>query len=123
MMYQVSMILGIPSSDCANVIRLATDLEMDSNSAEMIDIKDDCCHTTSGKVQCSIIEGSERVTFINWGRFNPGLNGFINGNALPSSLTYLQLNQNAITGTLPVKWPQGMIHIEVNRIILVGDIL
>ena len=109
------------SPDCLDVINLAVGLEMNSTSPTEMDIlKNDCCSSTH--LVCTLIGGVKRVKEINWNSKEVTLTGFINGSALPQALTKLRLNQNEIVGHLPTTWPKGMMHIEVNKNYLYGDI-
>ena len=120
MLVTIPVVVSVPASlDCPNVVNFALGLGMDASNPAMSILKSDCC--TSFFVVCDS-NTPNRVKELNWEGFNPILNGFINGSALPTSLTHIRIERNEIQGKLPTTWPSGMIHIEVNKNRLYGDI-
>ena len=121
--FLASKIYGAVSADCPNVINLAIGMGMDTSeptlSAEMVKLRNNCCSSTN--LECNN-NSPPRVTGISWSVDLAPLTGFINGSALPSSLTSLTLNRNELKGELPTIWPPGMVHIEVNQNYLTGDV-
>ena len=104
------------SVDCTNMMQFAYDLGMPSKQpAIWIQIRVDCC-TASG-VTCS---GSERVYQINWNIL--GLNGVINGTAIPSSVTYLSLEKNLLTGSIPSNLLSGLFYLSLYGNLMSGDL-
>ena len=103
------------SVDCPKVISFAFDLGMPSKlPATWSALQSNCC--TGGSVTCS----SQRVTGIHW--WGIGLNGTINGTAIPSSLTVLQLHNNAITGSIPNSLPSGLLSLYLYNNAITGFI-
>ena len=51
-----------------------------------------------------------------------GLNGIINGTAIPSSVTRLYLHVNAITGSIPSALPSGLISLSLDGNQMSGDL-
>ena len=74
----------------------------------------DCC-SASG-ITCL----SQRVTEISWGFM--GLNGTINGTAIPSSVTYLYFHSNLLTGQIPSSLPSGLLQLKLYNNKLNGSI-
>ena len=106
------------SIDCPNVIQLAYDLGMQTaQPAIWTALQGDCCNSVSTKVSC---DGSQRVWHIYWGSI--GLNGVINGTAIPSSVTYLRLFSNAITGAIPNVLPSGLLALALDDNRMSGDL-
>ena len=104
------------SVDCPNLIQLAFDLGMQTAQPGIwTALQSDCC-TASG-VTCF---GIQRVTQISWN--NLGLNGTINGTAIPSSVIILSLYANAIKGNIPLQLPVGLLHLELYRNTITGSI-
>ena len=68
-------------------------------------LQSDCCNGAT-LVSCDGNGNNQRVTWIGW--YNMKLNGTINGTAIPSSVTYLDLGANAITGSIPSALPSGL---------------
>ena len=101
--------------DCPNMINFAFGLGMEAAqhglwSALLLD----CC-TASG-VTCI----GQRVTQIVWSDI--GLNGFINGSAIPSRLTILTLTKNQINGSIPSDLPSGLTKLSLGYNRLTGNI-
>ena len=105
------------SSDCPNMVELARGFGMQTTRpAIWTALQGDCC-IASG-VTCDV---SQRVTQISW--FNIGLNGTINGTAIPSSVTLLHLYNNAaITGSIPSSLPSGLVELSVRGNQMSGDL-
>ena len=102
------------SIDCPDVINLAIGLILNLKSPSLFTtMKNDCCTATG--VTCS----SQRVTQIFW--FRQGLNGTINGTALPSGLFYLGLYNNLLTGPIPTL-PSLMTTLALDDNNLSGDL-
>ena len=103
------------SIDCPTMIQFASNLGMQSAQPTIwTQLNADCC-TTAG-VNCV----SQRVTRIVWD--GKGLKGFINSSALPSSVTWLNLGPNQLTGGLSSDWPSGLLFLEVDGNLLSGDV-
>ena len=80
-------------------------------------LQGDCCNYGATYVYC---DGNQRVTQIYWNSI--GLNGTINGTAIPSSLTQLYLHVNAIKGNIPSLLPSGLVHLNINSNQMSGDL-
>ena len=78
-------------------------------------LQGDCCSATN--INC---DGSQRVTQINWN--NIGLSGVINGTAIPSSVTYLDLGRNDLTGSIPSALPNGLKTLFLHGNQMSGDL-
>ena len=103
------------SIDCSTMLQFASNLGMQSaQPAIWTQLRADCCATTG--VYCV----SQRVTQINW--YGRSLNGFINSSALPSSVTWLNLGPNQLTGSLSSQWPGGLLFLELDGNQLSGDV-
>ena len=103
------------SIDCPKLISFAFDLGMPSQQpARWMQLQSDCC-TVIG-VYCV----GSRVIEISW--YMMGLNGTINGTAIPSSVTSLYLNNNAITGSIPNNLPSGLLYLDLNENAITGFI-
>ena len=106
------------SIDCPNIKILAYGLGMQkARPAIWTALQGDCCNSagTTG-VTCS----GQRVTRISWNA--KGLNGTINGTAIPLSLTYLDLILNTITGTIPNNLPSGLTDLYLYANLMSGDL-
>ena len=115
MIILVNIIIGV-SVDCPDIINLALGLYMNIQSSSiMSSLYSNCCSATG--VTCN---GYTRVTQISW--VNKGLNGVLNGTALPATLTYLDLNYNFISGAVPTSWPSGMTRITIGPNLLTGSL-
>ena len=122
---KVSFILFVMTSvvyaisiDCPNVVILAQGLGMQTaQPAKWAYLQSDCC---SFGFAGTICDGNQRVTEIWWYDF--GLNGTINGNAIPSSLLVLYLTRNFITGVIPKNLPSGLTHLYVHGNQMSGDL-
>ena len=102
----MSSTINAISVDCPNVIQLARGLGMQTaRSAIWTALQSDCC--TANDVTC---DGNQRVIEIDWQSY--GLNSIINGTAIPSSVTHLDLRNNAITGSIPNALPGGLISLQ-----------
>ena len=128
------MILLIPkinsiSIDCPDVINLAIGLNMDkTNPAFMNALQVDCClynvDAVTNFVKCTASASNPRVININWDAL--GLNGTINGTALTASmnstLTWLSLKTNEISGTIPNPLPPKLTFLRLFANQLQGNI-
>ena len=104
------------SIDCPNMIELARGLGMQTaRPAIWTALQSDCC--TASSIAC---DGSLRVTQISWNIM--GLNGVINGTAIPSSVTHLELYFNAITGAIPNALPSGLTRLWLYNNAITGSI-
>ena len=74
----------------------------------------DCCAATG--VTCT----SQLVTGIDWR--NMGLNGSINGTALPTGLQVLYLYNSLLTGNIPTALPAGLQYLHLNNNQFTGNI-
>ena len=91
------------SVDCPDLINLAKGLNMHLTAPNTYDsVVLDCCDTPNTKVTCT----NDRATVLWWNDLN--LNGKINGTAIPSTLTNLNLFSNFITGFDPVLLPDSI---------------
>ena len=103
------------SIDTPNMINFARALGIQSKQpAIWSQLLYDCC--TADSVSCT----NQRVIDIEW--YNMGLNGTINGTAIPSSLNYLALWGNKLTGSIPTSLPSGLINLNVDNNKLTGGI-
>ena len=108
-MYAVSL-------DCPDLLQLADKLGMQSKQPTIWNaLNNDCC--SADGVTC---DQSERVTEIRWGSMQ--LNGTINGTAISSSVTWLGLNSNSITGPIPIALPSGLITLILDGNRMSGDL-
>ena len=104
------------SIDCPKVIQFAKNLRVQNTQPTIwTQLQNDCC-SASG-ITC---DGVQRVTQIGW--WGKGLNGFINGTAIPSSLTYLALHNNDIVGVVPSGLPSGLIECYLDGNQMSGDL-
>ena len=104
------------SSDCPNVIQLAFGLKVDIHlPAIWTALQGDCC--TAYGIYC---DDSQRVTEISW--WNNGLNGFINGSAIPSGVILLGLGSNSLTGNIPSILPSGLRELYLEGSRMSGDL-
>ena len=102
------------SQDCPDIINMALGLRMDvKQPARMTSLRNDCCYAPG------IICISSSVNRIDWSYFN--LDGNITGAVLPSTLKYLKLNDNPITGVLP-QLPTGLLELDVHNCKMGGDV-
>ena len=105
----VSSVFGV-SVDCENVIALAICLRMNIRKPSIMNsLNTNCCNALG--VTCT----SQRVIELHWPSLN--LDGYINATALPSSLDYLNLGINYLTGKIPFTWPSSIayIYLGTNR--------
>ena len=92
-MLLIGHVRGI-SVDCPNVIQFAFNLGIQSiQSVLWNSLQIYCCN--SNGVTCT----NQVVTKIAWDTM--GLNGFINGSAIPSGVTDLELARNVLIGNIP----------------------
>ena len=111
----VNIIFGV-SVDCLLVIELAKTLLMDIiNPLMMSTIEEDCCASVAGT--CN---GSNRVVKIAWQSM--GLNGTINGDLIPATVTSLLLKYNGITGSIPTNLPSGLLFLYLSGNALTGTV-
>ena len=104
------------SVDCPNVINLAKGLLMPSKQpTRMTQIETDCCAAATGVTCLSL-----RVTAIVWRNLN--LAGVVNGSALPSTLTRLDLFNNKIGGGFPSPIPSALREIDFYINLMSGQI-
>ena len=95
-------------AECADVINLALGMHMDiKQPGKMTLIRSDCCTSASTGVTCS----GAIVIIIGWNAL--GLDGSINGTAIPKQLQNLFLHGNALTGDLP-SFPNSIQQIYLN---------
>ena len=100
------------------MIQLAFDLGMQTaQPAIWSALQSDCCDYGDTRVSC---DGSQRVTEIRW--YTMGLNGVINGTAIPTSVTFLHLWGNAITGSIPDLLPSGLLVLDLWGNAITGNI-
>ena len=91
------------SRDCPDMINLAMGLGVESKQPLIwTQLQMDCCAATG--VTCT----SQLVTGIDWR--NMGLNGSINGTALPTGLQILNLGQNILSGNVSATMPAGLLY-------------
>ena len=103
------------SVDCPNVIELARGLGMQTaRPAIWTALHGDCC--TASSVDCV----GQRVIEIQWESI--GLNGIINGTAIPSSVTYLDLEGNSLSGSIPNALPSGLRKLDLSGNQMSGDL-
>jgi len=116
-MFLLDVIFGV-SPDCPNVINLAKGLNMDLvQPAIYAAMLTDCCYNMA-YVTCA---GTPSHPFtIRWTGL--GLNGTINGTAIPSSILSLFLNQNSITGSIPNNLPSGLTNLVLYANKMSGDV-
>ena len=104
------------STDCPNMIQLAFGLGMQTaQPAIWAELQADCC--TASSISC---DGSQRVLDIYWD--NKGLNGTINGTAIPSSVTWLSLYNNGLTGNIPNALPSRLVFFSLDGNAITGAI-
>ena len=104
------------SVDCPSLINLARGLGFQSQQPNIwTALQGDCCASSS--ITCDV---TQRIVQIHW--HNMGLNGSINGSAIPSSLTYFGVGDNQLTGTVPLTWPAAISTIFLNSNMLTGTI-
>ena len=97
------------------MINLARGLGMQTGSlTTWTQLQGDCC--TADDLVCS----NQRVTDIYWKA--KGLNGVINGTAIPSTVTYLSLSENLITGNIPNHLPSGLVYLFLDGNRMSGDL-
>ena len=90
--------------DCPDLINFAVGLNLHLSQPNIFtEIQNNCCRATN--VKCI----SQRVTLLNWSYL--GFNGSINGTAIPSTVTYLSLSRNSLTGTIPTSLPPGLVSL------------
>ena len=106
------------SVDCPNVINLAFGLHLNVKRPSIWSaLQGDCCISASTYVFC---DGSQRVFNIEWNVM--GLDGSINGTALPNKLQRLDLSNNQIKGSIPLGLPSGIQDLYFNYNQLTGSI-
>ena len=88
-------VLSTISTDCPNVINLAKGLNLEYQQPSlMTQLQTNCCDSNG-----IICDNNRKVKYIYWG--NMGLNGFLNGSAIPSTTIYIDLYGNQLTGSIP----------------------
>ena len=103
------------SIDCPKLRQLAYNLGIqNAQPAIWIELQGDCC--TATLVGCI----DQRVDNILW--YNMNLYGFINGSAIPPSVTYLVFHNNQLSGPIPSTLPTGLIHLDVHGNLMSGDL-
>ena len=111
----ITVVYGV-SADCPNMISLASGFNVSGKQPVIWNqIQSDCC--TANGVKC---DRNERVYQIDW--YSKGLEGAINGTAIPSSVTYLDLAINSIIGNIPVTLPSGLINLYLFGNQMSGDL-
>ena len=104
------------SIDCPNIRSLALSLGIQSKKPAIWSaLQTDCCTATG--VNCDV---NQRVLEIVW--FSMGLNGTINGTAIPSSVTSLYLSDNDFTGRIPSSLPIGLVNLYLRGNQMTGDL-
>ena len=103
-------LLSAISIDCPNVIQFAYDLGIPIKAPGVWTmLQTDCCVSTG--ITCT----NQTVTKISWNTM--GLNGFINGSALPRGVTDLTLARNQLTGSIPASLPKlQVLHLFSNQL-------
>ena len=103
------------SSDCQSLADFGLGLGIRSQQPSIWSaLQGDCC--VADGITCV----SQNVTEIDWS--NKGLDGFVNGSAIPIGLTSLILFTNELTGTIPVILPNGLVVLSLQRNLLIGNI-
>src|SRR5689334_20934346 len=96
-MFFIPIFVNAVSIDCPNIVNLGLGLNLNKAQPSIWSaIQSDCCVTAQTKVTC---DGSQRAIQLNWDLL--GLNGTINGTAIPSKMLYLYLMSNQINGSIP----------------------
>eukprot|EP00835_Amoeboradix_gromovi_P002158 NODE_116_length_19003_cov_0.233707.p3 type:complete len:531 gc:universal NODE_116_length_19003_cov_0.233707:16928-18520(+) len=93
------------SEDCSSLIALATSMNMNSSAPIFQHLFNDCCYAPG------VICLSGRVTELHWQQLS--LSGYINGTSLPKSLTYLNLDDNQISSSIPYDLPSGLTFLSL----------
>ena len=103
------------STDCPNLVNLARGLGVQSvNPTLWTELQGDCCSATG------VVCFNQLVISISWS--NMGLRGTINGTAIPSGLTFIDLYRNKLSGRLPLSFPAGLTDLYVHYNNLNGSI-
>ena len=99
------------SVDCPDMINFAKGLGVDTTQPAIWSAININCCSVSG-ITCF----GQRVTSINWQ--SKGLNGTINGTAVPVGVTYLDISLNLLSGSIPVNYPNAIatLYNDVNRL-------
>ena len=104
------------SVDCPDLINLALQLGIQSKQPEIWNqLQIDCCAALG--VVC---DTTPLVTEVQWS--NKGLDGFINGSAIPKELRSLKLDLNEITGSIPKELPNGLLTLILHGNKMTGGI-
>ena len=112
--FLVSKSLSI-SVDCPDLLTMASGLGIQSKQPALwLALQSDCC------IAAGILCSSQRVTRIKWD--NMGLDGVINGNAIPSTVTILDISHNQLSGSIPVLLPNGLTSLNLKSNDLSGSI-
>ena len=113
-------IVNAVSSDCANIVNMASDLNFAGRQpSKWTAIQSDCCASNTG-ITCYMVQSAIRVIAIQWGNF--GLAGTVNPNNLPYYLTLLDLSGNSITGAFPSPIPQYVSQLLMSNNQFTGSI-
>ena len=114
-MMLLSVISYAESADCPTLRMFAHGLGMPTALPYIwSQLQGDCC------VNSQVICINDRVTEINW--YSMGLNGFINGTAIPSGVIYLNLQNNDLTGSIPSNLPNFLRRLSLSGNQLSGDL-
>ena len=93
-MFIICSIIHAASLDCPNLINFAKGLNLDERQPSIwAQLQIDCCSTDYVTCAGTIVDK------VYWGTL--GLNGFINGSAIPPDITELSLFSNQLTGGIP----------------------
>ena len=112
-------VINAVSVDCPMVIQFAYNLGMQTTSPSIwSQLQSNCCYFVNGFNAVTCV--SNRVTQIEW--YNIGLNGSINGTAIPSSLTFLNLQKNSLVGSIPAMLPLGLTALYIDGNSLSGGL-
>ena len=84
------------SEDCSNIVNFAIGINLNSKQPTLMNQMSINCCTTTG-ITCDI---NQRVVSIDFN--NMGLDGYINGSAIPGTVTWLRLLNNNLSGLFPI---------------------
>eukprot|EP00835_Amoeboradix_gromovi_P002207 NODE_120_length_18891_cov_0.302682.p5 type:complete len:471 gc:universal NODE_120_length_18891_cov_0.302682:3942-2530(-) len=118
MLYYLNVFAVI--DQCQDIVNLAKGLRMDIKYPnEYDDLLFDCCLSTS--ITC--VE-SNSVTEIKWGAsYGFGeLDGFINGTAIPDTVTYMALGKNKVGGSFPSTLPKSLTNFYLQTNLVSGNL-
>ena len=109
-----SVLNGV-SIDCPDVLNLALGLHLNTKQPTIwSSLQGDCCSGTG--ITCV----NSRVDIITW--ISRGLDGTINGTALPGKLTIIYLQTNSITGPIPAQLPSTLFSLCLEGNMMTGDV-